>query len=283
MNKNYLLVVDYYSKFPEIALLHDKTASSVVTAMKSIFARHGIPDVIIADNMPFASKEMSSFARDWNFTIVTSSPHYAQSNGQAERMIQTVKSLLKKAMDARNDPYTALLQYRNAPLSDFNQSPAQLLFNRHLKTKLPVLSDALLPSDVTVRSRLEQRQQRQKLHHDVGTRELPPLNKGDVVRVRHNNNWLRGIVDSKHLSGPRSYNVMTEDGGTLRRNRKHIIRTREEAPSCNPPLDDDSHDTLSHSAPSTVQPAPILTSQKTTRSGREVKLPVRFKDYVLSK
>ena len=59
---------------------HDKTASSVITSMKSVFARHGVPDEIMADNMPFA--------KDWNFNIITSSPHYAQSNGQAERTIQ---------------------------------------------------------------------------------------------------------------------------------------------------------------------------------------------------
>jgi len=55
LNSNsYLVVVDYYSKYPELCLLKDKTAGSVITAMKSVYARHGIPDKVTADNMPFS-------------------------------------------------------------------------------------------------------------------------------------------------------------------------------------------------------------------------------------
>ena len=80
--------------------------------MKSVFARHGIPDEVIADNMPFSSKECIQFAQEWGFEINTSSPRYPQSNGMSERTIQTVKNLLKKAEDDGNDPYIALLEYR---------------------------------------------------------------------------------------------------------------------------------------------------------------------------
>ena len=140
-------------------MLHDKTASSVITSMKSLFARHGVPDEIMANNMPFASKDMTTFAKDWNFNIITTSPHYAQSNSQAEGTIQTVKCLLKKAMNSGCDPCVPLLQYRNAQLSDFNKSPAELLFNRPLKTKLPVMPNALLLTelDLDTHSRIQQR------------------------------------------------------------------------------------------------------------------------------
>lgn len=61
LNSNsYLIVVDYYSKYPELCLLKDKTAGSVITSMKSMFARHGIPDEVVADNMPFSSKSFVS-------------------------------------------------------------------------------------------------------------------------------------------------------------------------------------------------------------------------------
>ena len=42
--KDYILVVDYYSKYPEILHLPDKTASTVIMHLKEIFARHGIPE-----------------------------------------------------------------------------------------------------------------------------------------------------------------------------------------------------------------------------------------------
>ncbi len=38
-SKDYLVVIDYYFKFPEMARLRSKTASSVVQATKTIFAR----------------------------------------------------------------------------------------------------------------------------------------------------------------------------------------------------------------------------------------------------
>ena len=105
-----LVVVDYYSKYPELCLLKDETASSVITSM---FSRHGIPDQVVVDKMPFSSKSFRQFARDWGFAVCTSSPRYPQSNGMSERAIQTIKNLLRKAFEDGNDPYIALLEYRN--------------------------------------------------------------------------------------------------------------------------------------------------------------------------
>jgi len=139
--KDYLLVIDYYSHFPEIALLENKTAPCVIIHLKSLFARYGIPDVLMGDNMPFNSKACHDFAKDWNFDLVWSSPRFSQSNGMVERAVQTVKTLLKKAKEDGKDPYIALLQHRCAPLSGSTVSPAQLLMNRTLRTKLPTSLD----------------------------------------------------------------------------------------------------------------------------------------------
>ena len=42
---------------------------------------------------------MKDFANKYNFKHTTSSPHYSQSNGMAERMVKTAKSLLEKSAD----------------------------------------------------------------------------------------------------------------------------------------------------------------------------------------
>ena len=110
---HYLLVVDYFSRFPEVVKLPSTTASGVVAALKAIFARHGIPETVFSDNGPqYDSHEMDTFAFSYGFHHVTSSPRYPQSNGQAKRTVQTVKQLMKKA----EDPYLALLSYRTTPL-----------------------------------------------------------------------------------------------------------------------------------------------------------------------
>jgi len=155
---DYLLVVDYFSKFPFILLLPDKTASSVVAMLKSLFAIYGIPITLFADNMPFASQLMQQFASNWNFEIVTSSPGYARSNGQSERCVQTIKLLFKKAEESRTDPHIALLNYRAAPLSGSDKSPAELFMSRKLRTKLPVVSSQLITTNAEkVREQLDRR------------------------------------------------------------------------------------------------------------------------------
>ena len=95
--KAYLLIVDYYSRFVEVAKLSCTSAQEVILHTKSIFARHGVPECVISDNGPqYSSEAYASFAREYQFEHVTSSPHYPQSNGEAERAVQTIKSLLKK-------------------------------------------------------------------------------------------------------------------------------------------------------------------------------------------
>jgi len=274
--------VDYFSKYPEIALLEDKTTSSIILHLKSIFARHGIPMELMADNMPFSSKAMREFANDWDFTITTSSPTFAQSNGQSERCIQTIKNLLKKAKVDKTDPYVALMQYRNAPISGLDVSPAQLLFSRKLRTKLPVSPASLQPEVFFRREALCARQAKQKSYYDsMGTRELPSLQPGDVVRVQHQGQWQRGIVNSEH-SSPRSYIVGTEHGSTLRRNRRQLIKTKEDPPLVRLPLmeDDASSPSSITSLPSSSTSSPPLPSPGVirTRSGRTIKLPVRFQE-----
>ena len=105
---NYLVIVDYFSRYPEVIQLRSTTFMSIVNALKSTFARHGIAEVLMTDNGPqFSSVEFGEFAKRYNFTHITSSPHYPASNGQAERAVQTIKHLLRKA----DDPFLAILSY----------------------------------------------------------------------------------------------------------------------------------------------------------------------------
>ena len=98
--KTYLLVVDYFSRYIEIALLSHTRSTDIITHLKSIFARHGIPEVMMSDNGPqFSGQAFALFAAAYGFRHVTSSPRFPQSNGEAERAVQTVKNLLKKADD----------------------------------------------------------------------------------------------------------------------------------------------------------------------------------------
>ena len=95
---NYMVVVDYYSRYIEIARLENTTSKTVVNHTKSIFARHGIPEVVRSDNGPqYTAMEYKQFAQEWKFEHQTSSPYYPKSNGLAEKAVQIVKRLLSKS------------------------------------------------------------------------------------------------------------------------------------------------------------------------------------------
>ena len=141
-NETYIIVVDYYSQFPEILRLSFTTSQGVIRALKNIFSRHGIPETLFSDNGPqYDSKEFSDFAKHYNFHHVTSSPHYPQSNGLAERAIQTVKKLLKES----DNPFMALLNYGTTPFPWCNLGPAELLMGRRLHSNLPLSKEQLIP------------------------------------------------------------------------------------------------------------------------------------------
>ena len=65
-----------------------------------------------------------------------SSARYPRNNGLAERMVQSVKNLLSKALNSQQDPYLAILENRNTPVDGF-ASPAQLLMSRSLRSMIP--------------------------------------------------------------------------------------------------------------------------------------------------
>lgn len=84
--RSYLCVYDALSNFPEVELLRDTSAKTVIKAISAIFARYGIPMEVCSDNGPqFSSSDFASFAKTYDFKHVTSSPCFPRSNGLAEK------------------------------------------------------------------------------------------------------------------------------------------------------------------------------------------------------
>ena len=91
---------------------------------------------------------------------------------------------MKKAKKVGSDVYLALLDYRNTPTQGLNTSPAQRLMSRRTKTLLPT-TDKLLQPEVAQdqQSKLMASKARQAKYYNRGAKNLPELNRGDVVRV----------------------------------------------------------------------------------------------------
>ena len=82
----YIIVADYYSKYPWIQALPATASKDVISALTmSCFAENGIPEDVISDNgSQFTSQEYQLFAASYGFKLTTNSPHYPGGHGFVE-------------------------------------------------------------------------------------------------------------------------------------------------------------------------------------------------------
>lgn len=224
--KQFILIIDYFSKFIETSPLFKLDSAHTITALKSVFARHGIPKIIRTDNgTNFSSEEFKKFTVDWNIKHITSSPTHAMSNGMVERAIQTFKNLMKKAEHDKKDPYLCILEYRTTPIDKDIPSPSKLLFNREVNGLLPKFFDNKGEDNKSnYKQYLYKRQKEQKKYSDRNSKDLKEFKEKDKVRVQNANKiWQPGYVVKK-LIKPRTYKVRLDNGSVIERNRKYLIK-----------------------------------------------------------
>lgn len=204
----------------------------------TVYATHGIPAKLCTDNgPPFNSACFRSFNAQLGTTHVTSSPYYPRSNGMAERAVQEAKKLLTKCPFGTFEFYSALMEWRNMPRDEQLKSPAQRLMGRQTRTQLPVLSSHLEPRTVSpqsVRNRLSEIREKQRIFYNRTAKHLPQLHSGSPVSVydtirRH---WSPAVVVGP-AGPPRSYTLTTDSGQQLRRTREHLS-SRAEQPASSP-------------------------------------------------
>ena len=185
-----------------------------------------MPDSIRSDNGPqFIASEYREFAQSFGFETVTSSPHFPQSNGVAERAVQTAKSILQQ-----KDPDVAILNFRNTKHSSIGTSPAEALMGRKLKGRVPILTkllapaagdrDSLVTNDKAAKDRYKQAYDRRH-----GAKPLTPLIPGDNVLVKTDDQKSWAVPSTVIESAPVHRPPLVATArlvGTARRNRKHL-------------------------------------------------------------
>ena len=221
--------------------------------------------------------------------FVTSSPHYAQSNGKSENAVKTLKLFFAKAKQSGESEYMALLDWRDTPSEGMSTSPAQRLMGRRCKTLLPTAGTLLKPrydTDADTRA-LAGRKRRQSFYYNQHARPLTPIDEGATVRMRlpGEKTWTPGTCTEQVNS--RSYRVKV--GGTVyRRNRRQLVCAGEEprdetsrGDATSPPERDDGPLSLSDRIPEThSHPVAPDVLPDLRRSVRERKPPARLNDYV---
>lgn len=221
--KHFLVMVDLYSRWIEVKALPSTSTRAVIARMKDVIATHGIMDELISDNGPqFASSEFADFASEYGFSHRTSSPYFAQANGEAENAVKMAKKLL-----SQEDPHLAVLNYRTSKHSAIGISPAEALMGRQLQTRLPILARKLMPTPTdhdAVREADGKAKASYKFYYDRrhGARKLTPLALGEPVLLKSSGKgWRDSGKIIKANPSARTYLVQTQTG-TFRRNRQHL-------------------------------------------------------------
>ena len=218
MGKMFLVIVDSYSKWLEVRIVHSTTAICTIQELKSAFATHGLPEMIVSDNgTALTSNEFQEFTTRNGIRHTKTTPYHPASNGLAERGVQTFKEGLKKMTEGSVETKLArfLFQYRLTPHSTTGQSPAELLLGRQPCAHL----DQLAPN---LHAQVQHKQLKQKICHDQNSRPQT-FEIGDPVFIRNFTRgppWLPGTV--LKTQGPRTFGIKLTDGRVWRRHVNHI-------------------------------------------------------------
>ena len=239
MGKMFMLVIDAHSKWMEIAIVDTATTQNTIKHLRSMFARFGLPRVMVTDNGTcFTSSDFAQFAQHNQIRHVRISPYHPSTNGLAERAVQTFKLGMKKQMKGTLQTKLSrfLFHYRLTPNSTTGVAPAELMLMNRPRSHL----DCIVPS---MKEKIRQQQEKQKSHHNVHSRART-FKQGDSVLVHSFNKkeplWLSGVITQ--LVGTNSYKIQVNGNHIVRRHADHI---RARQPDCNIPIpSDDSDDVL---------------------------------------
>lgn len=210
-----LVIIDYYSRYYEIAIMKSTTAEKTVEMLKIVFARHGLPLTIKTDNGPqFISQVFADYMTNIGAKHLKVTPRWPQANGEVERQNQSLLKRMKIAQaegkDWKQEILSYLMAYRATPHPSTGRSPAELLFGRKIKTKLPQINAAEF-DDQDVQDRDAERKGASKLYADgkrhAGESDIVP---GDTVLLRREQT---GKLDTPFI--PEPFQVMEKTGSQV--------------------------------------------------------------------
>ena len=211
-----LVAVDYYSRWFEIAMLYSTSTAKVVNCLDNWFTSHGLPELIVTDNgVQFTSSDFAQFLNENGIDHRKVTPYYPQANGEVERQNRTIMKAIKtiraEGGDWRKELNKFLKAYRSTPHSVTRVSPAELMYGRKMRTKLPEISLKYTGCDEEVRSRDRKYKEKGKEYHDHKFHvKEGQVEVGDVVVLQQRK---ENKLSSNFLSEP--YKVIEKKGNSV--------------------------------------------------------------------
>lgn len=132
----FLVVVDAYSKWVEVAKLKSMTSKVTIECLETIFSIFGLPKIIVSDNgTSFSSVEFRLFCSSNGIKHFKSPPYHPPSNGQAENSVRNFKMSFIKMIDGKYDDIDKrvkqlLYMHRNTINSVTKKTPYEMMFSR---------------------------------------------------------------------------------------------------------------------------------------------------------
>ena len=231
LGRNWLVLVDAYSKYPCIHPTTSTSSKSTTAILEQEFAHFGYPHTLVTNNATtFMSQEFQAWCKQRGIVHLTGAPYHPATNGAAERLIQSFKQALRKSsLPPKEALQEFLMQYRRIPFAS-GLSPSELLNGRRIRTKI----DTLVPS---IPHLLQGRQLRQASKHsnaedsEVVSKVEHHYSLGDPCyalyfgpRRDRDPRWVPAIVTKVH--GTRSVNVRVIPRGPTWRRHLDQLRPR---------------------------------------------------------
>ena len=188
-----MVIIDDYSRYPEVEILSNISARTVLPKMENIFARQGIPEKIKTDNgPPFNGKDFHNFAQQYGFKHRKVTPLWPEANGEVERFMKTLNKFIRiQNINNRNwksELPTFLRHYRSTAHTSTKVSPFKALTGREMNSGLPKSFSLSSPS-TSLKNFIFQEDRKSKenmIDYANKKRKTKPhsLNVGDSVLVK---------------------------------------------------------------------------------------------------
>ena len=221
------VIIDAYSRFPEVEIVHSTSAKAIIPKMDQIFSTHGIPDTLRSDNgLPFTSNEIREYMQENGINHKKITPLWPQANSKAESfmkpLMKAIRSATVEGTQWEKHLYRFLLNYRATPHTTTGFAPAELLFNCKIQTKLPQPQFITVPSDMSARviENDAKAKAKMKAHADKGT-QVSKIQVGDLVLVRQQK---QNKLSTRYNPYPFSVTRIKGTMVTARRKDKYITR-----------------------------------------------------------
>ncbi|UYV63661.1 hypothetical protein LAZ67_2005217, partial [Cordylochernes scorpioides] len=139
MGRMFMVLVDAYTKWLEIVIIKDITSRTIIGHLREIFARFGLPELLVTDNgRQFVSSEFEEFTKINGIRHTKTSPYNPSTNGLAERYVREFKNSLRKNQGKDSIEINLqrfLFTHRAFPQTVSKESPAELLMKRNLRSR----------------------------------------------------------------------------------------------------------------------------------------------------